>query len=217
MKSESSATIAKMRALRQAKKIGCSGAHQTEDGVWRPCANADELSKLSSTPLIEDNSKIRSRSARGVNKIRRQWETPQRREYVAVDNISNTDLANSISFKRDWYAPSDNDVDVFVDMSSAQKRSRQLGCIGVSRRISKSGRTVWMPCTNMSDYARVAGTTSLGRRHLREQAKRTILETIKRDQKKNKPLKNEKNLYFMKLILTLKIYQSRHWDQMLER
>lgn len=196
MKSDSSVTIAKMRALRQAKKLRCSGAHQTEDGVWHPCASADELSQLSSTPLIQDNSKIRSRSTRGVNKIRRQWETPQRREYVAVDNISNTDLANSISFKGDWYAPSDNDVDVFLDMSSAQKRSRQLGCIGVSRRISKSGKTVWMPCTNMSDYARVAGTTSLGRRHLREQAKRTILETVERAQK---PLKTRKKSLFSEI------------------
>ena len=182
-----------MRALRQAKKLGCSGAHQTEDGIWHPCANADELSKLTSVTSTEDNSRIRSRTTRGVNKIRRQWETPQRREYVAVDNISNTDLANSISFKADWYAPNDNDVDVFVDISSAQKRSRQLGCIGVSRRVSKSGKTVWMPCTNMSDYSRVAGTTSLGRRHLREQAKRTILETIEQAQKPQK--RRKKSLF----------------------
>lgn len=72
----------------------------------------------------------------------------------------------------------DNDPDVFTDIESARMRSRQLGCIGVSRRISKNGRTVWMPCTNMSDYARLAGTTALGRRHQRrafENSVRTIL------------------------------------------
>jgi len=72
----------------------------------------------------------------------------------------------------------DSDPDVFPDIESARMRGRQLGCIGVSRRISKAGRTVWMPCTNMSDYARLAGTTSLGRRHQRrsfENAVRTVL------------------------------------------
>lgn len=72
----------------------------------------------------------------------------------------------------------DNDVDVFTDIESARSRSRQLGCIGVSRRISKTGRTVWMPCTNNSDYSRLAGTTALGRRGQRrdfERAVRTVL------------------------------------------
>lgn len=193
MNPKSSATIAKMKALRQAKELGCSGAHQTEDGIWRPCASADELVKFGKINEPGDDSKIRGRSSRGVNKIRRQWETPKRREYVAVDTISNADLANNIAFKSGWYAPNDNDVDVFTDISSAQKRSRQLGCIGVSRRVSKTGKTVWMPCTNMTDYSRVAGTTDLGRRHLREQAKRTILEIVEQSQK---PLRNRKKSLF---------------------
>lgn len=74
----------------------------------------------------------------------------------------------------------DNDPDVFTDIESARFRARQLGCIGVSRRISKTGRSVWMPCTNNSDYSRLAGTTDLGRRGQRrnfERAVRTIVSS----------------------------------------
>jgi hypothetical protein len=83
------------------------------------------------------------------------------------------------------YSPRDNDNDVFVDIESARQRSRQMGCIGVSRRISKTGKTVWMPCTNMSDYSRLAGTTDLGRMHQRE-ATQKIVRTVLKDSSKKK-------------------------------
>lgn len=75
----------------------------------------------------------------------------------------------------------ETDPDVFLDPESARVRSRQLGCIGISRRISKNGRAVWMPCTNMSDYSRLAGTTPLGRKRKRENeqsAVRTVLTNM---------------------------------------
>jgi hypothetical protein len=75
----------------------------------------------------------------------------------------------------------DNDPDVFNDPESARARSRQMGCIGISRRISKTGRAVWMPCTNMSDYARLSGSTSLGKRGKREQ-ERSFVRTILREE-----------------------------------
>jgi hypothetical protein len=75
----------------------------------------------------------------------------------------------------------DNDPDVFTDPESARARSRQMGCIGISRRISKTGRAVWMPCTNMSDYARLAGTTSLGRRG-RAAQERNVIRTVLREE-----------------------------------
>jgi hypothetical protein len=80
----------------------------------------------------------------------------------------------------------DNDPDVFVDPDSARARSRQLGCIGISRRISKTGRAVWMPCTNMSDYSRVSGSTSLGRRGQRREMENTVRTIVSRELKKNK-------------------------------
>lgn len=80
----------------------------------------------------------------------------------------------------------DNDPDVFMDPESARFRSRQLGCIGISRRISKTGRAVWMPCTNMSDYSRVSGSTSLGRRGQRRDMENTVRTIVSRELKKNK-------------------------------
>ena len=63
------------------------------------------------------------------------------------------------------FRPVDGDVDVYDDINKARRRARQLGCIGVARRISRSGRRVWTPCTNMTDYARRTGSTALGRRY----------------------------------------------------
>lgn len=75
----------------------------------------------------------------------------------------------------------DNDPDVFTDPESARARSRQMGCIGISRRISKTGRAVWMPCTNMSDYSRLAGSTALGRRG-RAAQERNVIRTVLREE-----------------------------------
>lgn len=79
----------------------------------------------------------------------------------------------------------ESDPDVFLDPESARVRSRQMGCIGISRRVSKNGRSVWMPCTNMTDYANRAGTTSLGRRNIErnknremENATRTVIADL---------------------------------------
>ena len=83
------------------------------------------------------------------------------------------------------YMPKDNDPDVFIDIESARKRSQQLGCIGVSRRMSKGGKTVWMPCTNLSDYNNLTGMTALGR--LNQGKKRnTVVRTIVKDELKKR-------------------------------
>ena len=80
----------------------------------------------------------------------------------------------------------DNDPDVFTDAESARFRSRQLGCIGISKRTSKTGKTVYMPCTNMSDYSRLSGATSLGRRHQNEQTRNIVRTIVSQELKKKK-------------------------------
>lgn len=90
----------------------------------------------------------------------------------------------------------ENDPDVFVDPESARARSRQMGCIGISRRVSKNGRTVWMPCTNMTDYANRSGTTDLGRRNMRKRREnevRSAVRTVLRSAPKT-PLKRKSSL-----------------------
>ena len=84
------------------------------------------------------------------------------------------------------YMPRDNDPDVFVDIESARKRSRQLGCIGVSRRMSKGGKTVWMPCTNLTDYNNLTGMTSLGRLNQGKRNDRVVRTIIKDELKRRK-------------------------------
>jgi len=65
--------------------------------------------------------------------------------------------------------PRRGDPDVYDDPNTARLRSRSLGCIGIARRLTPSGETVWTPCTNVSDYRRRTGVSPLGRR---DQARR---------------------------------------------
>lgn len=44
------------------------------------------------------------------------------------------------------------DPDVYSDPDSARIRSRQLGCIGIRSYTARDGKTVYLPCTNSSDY-----------------------------------------------------------------
>jgi len=84
------------------------------------------------------------------------------------------------------FMPRDNDPDVFVDIESARKRAQQLGCIGVSRRMSKGGKTVWMPCTNLTDYNNLTGMTSLGRINQAKRNDRVVRTVIKDELKRRK-------------------------------
>lgn len=83
----------------------------------------------------------------------------------------------------------DNDPDVFTDIESARFRARQIGCIGVSRRMSKTGRIVWMPCTNNTDFANRSGSTALGRRNKKRELDRSIRTIVSSELKKRKKLK----------------------------
>ena len=84
------------------------------------------------------------------------------------------------------FMPRDNDPDVFVDIESARKRAQQLGCIGVSRRMSKGGKVIWMPCTNITDYNNLTGMTSLGRTNLQKRNEKIVRTVIKENLKKKK-------------------------------
>lgn len=92
-------------------------------------------------------------------------------------NVPGGFASKSLEEKSEQYSPRDNDDDVFIDIESARRRSRQLGCIGVSRRISKTGKIVWMPCTNMTDYNNLTGMTALGR-HNQDKRTQQVVRTI---------------------------------------
>lgn len=95
----------------------------------------------------------------------------------------------------------ENDPDVFMDPDSAREKAKRLGCIGISRRISKNGRAVWMPCTNMSDYANRAGSTALGRMNMEKRRQRDIQKAVRTVIAKDKTPMKKKSLISEELII----------------
>ena len=224
----------KADAEKLATAIGCSGAHQNEDGKWLPCATEEEMQKLSNEAEPEkkpvgfyDKKEGKpKRKKRGKRKryTGDNWENLRERPILGFDSLPGGGIvsgnnppapavgetvtafgggtipgitnAGSKSLEENTETKSsrmsgpeyvrDNDPDVFIDPESARFRSRQLGCIGISRRISNTGRAVWMPCSYMSDYSRTSGSTSLGRRGQRRETESTIRTIVSRELKKKK-------------------------------
>jgi hypothetical protein len=193
--------VKKIDALKMAANLGCSGAHKDRDGNWMPCSSHEEMQRISNAAegdnwrSIVPGYKGEDGRVRGKRKRRRndKWEELGSRGVISIDSLPGGGIVSGpdVSAKSSFFGPEyvrDNDPDVFTDIESARFRARQLGCIGVSRRVSKTGRSVWMPCTNNSDYARVAGATDLGRRGQRrdfERAVRTVLMSeLKRPKRK---------------------------------
>ncbi len=169
----------KAYALRMAIQMGCSGAHKMPDGSWAPCSSMEEMNRLSdaaeSGDWLSQNTigslRSRDRKARRQKVKNLQENVEKRGIYWVMSGKSAVPMG----------APRDTDPDVYLDPDSARIRSRQLGCIGISRRISKSGRNVWMPCTNMSDYSRLSRTTALGRRGSSASETRRIRDAVQRE------------------------------------
>ena len=165
-------------ALRMAIQMGCSGAHKMPDGSWAPCSSMEELERLSEAAENDNwlNSNtigaIRARDRR-ARRLKAKSLT-QNKPFFVVSGKSVVPRT----------APRDTDPDVYLNPDSARIRSRQLGCIGISRRISKSGRAIWMPCTNMSDYARLSRSTALGRRRSTAAETRRIRQTVRNELRK---------------------------------
>jgi hypothetical protein len=196
-------------ALRMAIIIGCSGAHQDENGKWHPCKSMEEMERLSDAAENDSwygsnsLSSLRKRDVRASGKSalveaskRGEERKPKRKKneklnekpLSGIGTLPSGGLYGIRGKAIPVSSPRDNDPDVFMEPESARSRSRQLGCIGISRRTSRNGRTVWTPCTNMSDYARLAGTTALGRRGQQAEMRRGV-RTIVNDELKRRKLK----------------------------
>jgi hypothetical protein len=173
-------------ALRMAIQMGCSGAHKMPDGSWAPCASHEELERLSDaaeeSDWLSDNtlSALRARDRRARRLKLKSAPKDQMGRKTKMNRLGGS-FYSFIAGKSavPMAAPRDTDPDVFVDPDSARVRSRQLGCIGISRRISKSGRTIWMPCTNMADYNRLSRSTALGRRGSDAARERQVRQTVR--------------------------------------
>jgi predicted ABC-type ATPase len=187
-------TNSKINALRISQIIGCSGAHKS-DGKWMPCETHEELESLSNAaePKTKNLEILHTRYQKRKRKGKKQWDKLKERKPLGFATLEgggivsapivafpNVELFSSKAYIP-GVTPRDNDPDVFTDIESARKRSRMLGCIGVRRMPSATGKTIWMPCTNNTDYARVAGTTFLGRRNQQEAQRRVVRTIVRRE------------------------------------
>lgn len=201
-----SETAKKAQALREAAELGCTGAHRHPDGTWMACSTMEEYEKAtgaekekSALDLIEETQRIREQKGSKRKRKNRQWEKLREQGVSGIDTLPGGGL---VSGKGLTFRPVDGDTDVFDDINKARRRARQLGCIGVSRRTSRSGRRVWTPCTNMTDYARRTGSTALGRRYQdrleRQRLRRIVREELSRMKRRKKRLVDE--LYEFKIL-----------------
>jgi len=180
-------------AMNVAKMIGCSGVHKDKDGNWMPCASMEELERISNlaegpkwrTVVAEyGDSKKRTKGKR-KKPAADGWEKLDEGPISGIVGVPGLGIVSGKSIGPEYV--NENSPDVFMDPESARARSRQIGCIGISRRMSKTGRVVWMPCTNMSDYANRTGSTSLGRRNIAKRDKEKIESAIRTITAKKKP------------------------------
>jgi len=72
-----------------------------------------------------------------------------------------------------------DNFDAYVDKESARARARMLGCIGIRQYSSTTGGTVWMPCSNESDYRKVTGQDVSSRRRRRRMVKAAFPDDVK--------------------------------------
>jgi len=190
----------KASALRRAQELGCSGAHKHPDGSWMACETHEEYERLEAEEEREEKSvlsrmhdfqSVRERKGRRKKKKNKKtWEKLGERGVASIDTIPGGGLVSGSVGKAASAIPHEGDEDVFTDIRSARRRARQLGCIGVARRRSRNGTTVWTPCSNITDYARRTGTTALGRRYqarlARQEARRLVEEEFLRTRKRYK-------------------------------
>ncbi|MFM9028629.1 MAG: hypothetical protein ACKOQ6_11650 [Bacteroidota bacterium] len=213
-----SETVKKSEALKVALQIGCSGAHKGKDGNWMPCGSHEELMRISDiaeTPkwrtVVPDSSKksvSAKRSAVGKRKKKRRsddWENLTEAPIIGIEAVPGLGIVSGASFSGKSVGPEyvrENDPDVFMDPESARFRSRQIGCIGISRRVSKNGRTVWMPCTNMTDYANRTGSTALGRRNIEKRRQDEVRNAVRTVFRENRSPKIRRKMSLAKLLHT---------------
>jgi len=173
--------VANTRAARRAGASARKVKKTRTKSAYMPEVEVSELNKKPKRTMV----------GRKKRRVQKDWENLGEKPIMGIETLPGGGLVSGdsgLGAKSSMIGPTyvrDNDPDVFLDPESARFRSRQLGCIGISRRISKTGRTVWMPCTNMTDYANRAGSTPLGRRNQERRFREAVREILSEDLNKN--------------------------------
>lgn len=201
----SGGAASKAAALRRAKELGCSGAHKHPDGSWMACETHEEYVELekkkgekSVLSRMHDFQSVRERKGRNKKKKnKKNWEKLGERGVTSIDTISAGLVSGEVGggMKAASSLARDGEADVFTDANSARRRARQLGCIGVARRTSMGGNTVWTPCSNITDYARRSGSTALGRRYQERLERQRARRILQEERRKNRKLRRKVSLH----------------------
>jgi len=128
-------------ALEASKRNGCSTVRIVNLGgerYYAPCVTTDKFEELNEGGIVG----IDTISGGGLVSAQISKE----------DDISDIDSKGFVNF-----VSRSTDPDVFTNPDSARIRARNLGCIGIRRYTAKDGKTVWLPCSNGSDYNRSMG------------------------------------------------------------
>ena len=157
-------------AERIARNIGCSGAHKMPDGTWMPCSSHEDLVRVSTG--AEEDSWLETADSKGATSVSgrrrrrrvnrtRQWQNLRERTYgvesVPGVGLVSGDPATAFSGGEGGkgvapFSPEVGDPEVYTSPDAARMRSAQVGCTGIRRYTTRSGRQVWMPCTTGVTY-----------------------------------------------------------------
>ena len=104
--------MAKMRAssredaMKIARYVGCSGAHQDKKGNWIPCANPEDLVEILDKSARNSSEKLTKKKRRRF--INGQWERLGERGPISIDTIEGGGLVSGMGksltqwFKEEW-------------------------------------------------------------------------------------------------------------------
>lgn len=165
------------QALEVARYLGCSGAHQREDGVWLPCNSEEEMQKISNRAETQTRSPLYKAQPNRKRRKKKGWEELREGGVIGIETLGSGGLVSAKDALGASRQVRPTDPDTFSNVESARVRSRQLGCIGVRRYNSTTGGEVWMPCSNESDYRRRMGIGPQARRD-KEKEKRNFERRI---------------------------------------
>lgn len=169
---------------RMARYLGCSGSHVGPNGDLMPCSTHEELLRISNRAEPKKKEDVKKPKRKRVGKRRRDddWEELGGRGPAGIGTLPGGGLvgvAVKTTFIYGRARPRLGDPDVFTSPHAARLRARQLNCIGIARRATPDGDTVWTPCSNNSDYRRRMGLGPQARRD-RRRAEDAMIRRIRR-------------------------------------
>ncbi len=173
-------------AAQQSRKNGCSKVRVVvvNGGRMYAACMPKNNGRPENTGLISPSKgsfeKLREGGVLGIDTL------PSGGLVSAKDDIEEIDSKGFVN-----YVSRSTDPDVYSNPDSARVRSRNLGCIGIRSYTASDGKTVYLPCTNGSDYNRVMNLRTDGRPKKKKNEEKSLAKTPA--PKKDKIIGSSKN------------------------